>query len=551
MHHHRLVTLFCAVFILSACQPQGDSPSAIKLRADNAKLESDVSHALESKKQSEYQSLEFKEELTKIKVKLENAETDRSKMEEALKKLEREFSEYKDKYKTSMLKKVPGYLVGDFTFNNKEYHEMVVASVGLNSISLSNSAGIIRVERANIPNDLVAILAIDQTTPIHAGIQSLLEDVAFHKKGGVTMSSASVAGVTDLFNSSPKEPGANNYPSKSQEFALKSIATINITSSDETSLGSGSGFIARQAGIIYFYTNAHVVSESEKLKVVFTGAQTLSLPDEMEISDEPEADDLVRFVVTPPKDVPILQILTAKEDIKTNSKILALGNSGGAGVIPVLRGRIKAFGPYAIEVDADVIKGNSGGPVIFEGSNTVVGVVTRYQPPSSYDMGLRGTQFSAIRRICLRPDQVMKWKRTSLRKFNQEEKLIKQINVDNGLLYNLRRVVFQSNGVQGINTDALALMDRSTVGPAIADHIMHINSELKRRDALQTTERRRQSFEEFVVEIRRLFASNITASDSASFSHFNRQYFQACTKDRTEISVILNQHLTNKLKEVR
>ncbi|CAN5781117.1 hypothetical protein BH11VER1_BH11VER1_22700 [soil metagenome] len=535
MFFHRLGFLFLVVFILSACKPPGDSTETIKLRAENGRLESDVTHSLESKKQIEQQMLEMKEDFRRMKIRLENAEADRNKMEETLKKLEGEFSEYKGKYKTAIQSKIPGY--------------PVVTGITQDSISLSHPSGIIRVARADIPAELVATLAIDQTTSVHAGIKSLLNEVALHKKGVGLINFSSSDNAAGVASSSVGSGDTNSSP-KNQDVVLKSIATISILSSNGSSIGAGSGFIAQQADAIYFYTNAHVVSSSENLKVVFTGGQTLTLPGEMEISDEPEANDLVRFAVAAPQGVPVLQLLPEKIDIKTNSKILALGNSGGAGVIPVLRGRVKALGPFALEVDAEVIKGNSGGPVVFENSNTVVGVVTRYQPPSSRDMGIGGTQFGALRRICLRPDQVAKWKRTTLKQFTQEEKLIGQIATDNEILYSLRNANFSRYGIEGIHVDALALEDPATVGPAIAAQVTHVNSEMKTLGTRLTSEKRKQLFEEFSIEIRRLFSSGTTGSNSASFSHFYREHLQEQTKNRDTLSVVLGQHFTNELKNL-
>src|SRR6478752_7550882 len=48
---------------------------------------------------------------------LEHVESDRNNLEEALQKLDKEFTEYKEKYRTSMRSKAPGMHLPAMTFN--------------------------------------------------------------------------------------------------------------------------------------------------------------------------------------------------------------------------------------------------------------------------------------------------------------------------------------------------------------------------------------------------------------------------------------------------
>ncbi len=55
-----------------------------------------------------------------MKAQLDEAQKDREKLEETLKKLDKEFSDYKQKYKVSISKKVPGYPLGEFVFQQED-----------------------------------------------------------------------------------------------------------------------------------------------------------------------------------------------------------------------------------------------------------------------------------------------------------------------------------------------------------------------------------------------------------------------------------------------
>lgn len=111
----------------------------------------------------------------------EAAEADRDKLQDALKKLETEFTDYKAKYKASVRSQIPGLQIGDLTLDGKQYSNTTVASLTDDLVTLNHPFGIVRLERASVPKELAAMLAMEQSTPVHKSIAQLLREVDAHK----------------------------------------------------------------------------------------------------------------------------------------------------------------------------------------------------------------------------------------------------------------------------------------------------------------------------------------------------------------------------------
>ncbi|MCG8656010.1 trypsin-like peptidase domain-containing protein [Yimella sp. NH-Cas1] len=163
--------------------------------------------------------------------------------------------------------------------------------------------------------------------------------------------------------------------------ALPSVVTIRISSSSGVPRGSGSGFVLRSDG--YIVTNNHVASaggDGAGLKVLF--------------SDQSEAD--ARIVgVSPTYDLAVLKVerkdlpaleLGESDDLKVGQSVIAVGAPLGltgsvtTGIVsalnrPVVTGDDDSSGGAssesnsrsymnAIQTDAAINQGNSGGPLL-------------------------------------------------------------------------------------------------------------------------------------------------------------------------------------------
>lgn len=187
--------------------------------------------------------------------------------------------------------------------------------------------------------------------------------------------------------------------------ALPSVVTIRISSSSGVPRGSGSGFVLRSDG--YIVTNNHVASaggDGAGLKVLF--------------SDQSEAD--ARIVgVSPTYDLAVLKVerkdlpaleLGESDDLKVGQSVIAVGAPLGltgsvtTGIVsalnrPVVTGGDDSSGGAssesnsrsymnAIQTDAAINQGNSGGPLLDLRGN-VIGVNSAiYSSRSGGSIGL-------------------------------------------------------------------------------------------------------------------------------------------------------------------
>lgn len=189
----------------------------------------------------------------------------------------------------------------------------------------------------------------------------------------------------------------------------------------KTDKGSGSGFIAMVKGKSFVYTNAHVLcgepgSFSAKLVSVKTGAgRAIPLPYRLELSDayDPNSphglEDMARFPVALKDDEVAYEFAEESAIPEVGAKVIAMGNSLGGDVLTKLEGQILGAGIDRIEINCEIVPGNSGGPVVDE-KGIVVGISTYLDSGGKRDIWASGTRFGQVRRFALRPEKVTKWR---------------------------------------------------------------------------------------------------------------------------------------------
>ena len=145
---------------------------------------------------------------------------------------------------------------------------------------------------------------------------------------------------------------------------------------DSYSPSSGSGFLIDKAnGLIV--TNAHVASYSPSLnRVNFKYSDPIK---SKQVYIDPEID--LAFLKIDPKDIPKTAIeakLQCKNDYKQGSGVVAFGHPAGKdftitrGIISAIRYETDFF--EAIQTDAAINRGNSGGPLINISTGEIIGI---------------------------------------------------------------------------------------------------------------------------------------------------------------------------------
>ena len=156
---------------------------------------------------------------------------------------------------------------------------------------------------------------------------------------------------------------------------------------------AGSGFIVRDGGRPYLFTNAHVVQRGAVIAHRLDGTRLMLGP-----RDEAVGRDMVRFALD--ESMPAFDLAAGVPDI--GDPVVVLGNSDGRGVVTEIRGKVIGVGPREIEVDAAFVIGNSGSPVL-DRHGHVIGIATYLRDcRDDADWSKTNTRFNGIRRFALR-----------------------------------------------------------------------------------------------------------------------------------------------------
>lgn len=187
--------------------------------------------------------------------------------------------------------------------------------------------------------------------------------------------------------------------------------------------GVGTGFLVKTEGRTYLYTAAHVLSGNRKLEVKMRSGRKIASFGKFQAS---EGADLVRIEVTEEVDAG-LELGSSAGQAEQNLAILAAGNSGGGGTVGFEEGLVQSVGAESIEIDAQVIQGNSGGPILDASTHQVLGLVT-HLIAARKDKWAEETRFSDIRRFGCRLDRTWKWRDLPIGQFLKDGRSLTEVS---------------------------------------------------------------------------------------------------------------------------
>ncbi|MDA0765637.1 MAG: serine protease [Verrucomicrobia bacterium] len=237
---------------------------------------------------------------------------------------------------------------------------------------------------------------------------------------------------------------------------------------------SGTGFLCASEDQVWVYTAAHVLSGNRKISVRDSKGQVYR---EFEYMECAEGIDLVRLK---PKDADFqgLELVSAEDAPKIGDVIVAIGNSLGAGSLSAEPGHVRSIAEDMWEVDAEIIPGNSGGPVLSLDNGKVVGIVTHLIIDRGEGQNVR-SQEPKVTRFAARLDKKWEWRRMAVPRFVKEWDYVEKMNRDSSVAW--AAIYLMHTGPSGrTNAEAAALAEEIIAEERNHIHVQRMDGWLKR-----------------------------------------------------------------------
>ncbi|MBC8126156.1 MAG: trypsin-like peptidase domain-containing protein [Gloeobacteraceae cyanobacterium ES-bin-144] len=338
------------------------------------------------------------------------------------------------------------------------------------------------------------------------------------------------------------EQQANNKPKLTEPAASRALldesGNINLRISNsvviiEGDLGVGTGFIAATGGKKYLYTAAHVFSGNSKLTIKNTQGTNFKKFGVLECA---EGADLVRMeILEEVKDW--LEIIPADAELPIQTEIAALGNGGGNGVVSVEKGRILGTSADSLEVDAGIIQGNSGGPVVESSNGNAVGVVTHLSAERK-DVWAEGTRQAEVRRFACRLNKQWEWRPTSIGVFLVEGKALAEYDELTRLCYAMVQLEPDRNGMRlekdmGGGATIIEILTRNKDREVVRS-LFKMNADLAESKATLSQAELKKKFRSLVSQIHSQATRSNEAFKPQSYAWFHRSRSTVSVQARKE-----------------
>lgn len=278
-----------------------------------------------------------------------------------------------------------------------------------------------RVEGADARKITVSFGSMNMMDALNAVAQSTGTRLGFDGTVAVLGDANAVEVSTVEEVEKPKE----EKPDEGKEVQFSDVDTALVFV--ETGVGRGSAFVAEQDGKTYLFSNQHNFMGATQLELLSMHGGPVTF-NSFEFS---RSRDLVRFELDLEKNQQLGVLKFAEKPPYIGQEIAVYGNSAGGNVATELRGEVLGVGPRDIEVDADIVSGNSGSPIL-DSAGRVLGVATyvafelKFDNKDERQKIFKGTRFGKTRRYGVRiPNDG--WVKVDMRQFLNQSYLIADI----------------------------------------------------------------------------------------------------------------------------
>lgn len=236
--------------------------------------------------------------------------------------------------------------------------------------------------------------ALNAAQPVNADISTTVkkfETVNFADV--VEKVSPAVVNIQVTQKASPELSSMNGVPNDMREFFQHYFGNPGAQGGQPgrnqapARVGAGSGFVIDAEG--HIVTNEHVIRDAEKITVTFKDGTTA----EAQLIGHDDKTDLALIKIDMKKPVPFVEFGDS-ETVREGDWVVTVGNPFGLGHsvnvgIVSARGRTIGAGPYDdfLQIDAQINRGNSGGPA-FDANGNVIGVNAAIFSPNGGNVGI-------------------------------------------------------------------------------------------------------------------------------------------------------------------
>ncbi len=243
-----------------------------------------------------------------------------------------------------------------------------------------------------------------------------------------------------------------------------------------------------------------------------------------------------------------LEIVPAATPLEINASIAALGNGGGNGVISVEKGKILGTSGDSLEVDAGIIQGNSGGPVVDELSGKAIGLVTHLTNERK-DVWAQGTRQGEVRRFACRLNKEWKWKVMKIGTFLAEGKSLAEFDNLTRLCFAVAQLQPLQNGLRleaevGGNTSAMEILLQNQNNELVKS-LMAMNNELASRKNVMSVPDLKKKFRSLLGQIQSQAVRSNEAMKPQVFAWFHRSRAEGSIEARKQCLAAIQLNLDN------
>lgn len=185
----------------------------------------------------------------------------------------------------------------------------------------------------------------------------------------------------------------------------------------------GPGFFAQQEGATLIYTSASMISRVRHISVIGLDGTKHAISDKLTSPDGAH----VAAVHPISTDLPYFELAAKTEMPNVGDRVVVALVNPETYRITGIGGTIRGIGPDKWELDADLLPGMSGAPVLSLKSGKLIGIVTPQVAGVAADWAL-GTRHEESRSFAARLDRLGKWKSIDRISFAREAAHVERIN---------------------------------------------------------------------------------------------------------------------------